>query len=147
MAANTNPVFPLTPYCKSASLAAVTACATRAPIATADLATNNLVELVGTSTNGRKIDRIQVQACSSSITAATAAQLVQLWEWDGTTAWLIDEIVVTSLTPSVSAVSYATSKSYTNLVLPSTHKLYVSTTVTTTASTTALQVTAFGGDY
>jgi hypothetical protein len=38
-------------------------------------------------------------------------------------------------------------KSYTNLVLPASHALYMSTTVTTTASTTALEVQAFGGLY
>jgi hypothetical protein len=65
-----------------------------------------------------------------------------------TTAYLYDEILVTVVTPSASAVaSFVAQKSYTTLVLPSTFALYASVGVTTTASTTALSVQAFGGAY
>jgi hypothetical protein len=102
---------------------------------------------VPTSTNGVRIDMIRVKACSSSVTAATVAQLVQIWEWDGTNAYLYDELAVTAVTPSTTVASFVLEKSYTNLVLPASHALYMSTTVTTTASTTALEVQAFGGLY
>lgn len=147
MAQNTAPIYPLTPYAVNASLAAVTACTTRAPTVTASLAAANIIALCPASANGRRVDKIQVQACSSSITAPTVAQTVQVWLWDGTTAYLIDEIPVTAVTPSTTAAAFVTSKSYTNLVLPAAFALYVSTTVTTTASTTALSVTLFAGDY
>ena len=147
MAANTTPIFPGTPYAVNASLAAATACTTRAPTATASLAAANILAFVPTSTNGLRIDRIQVQACSSSITATTAAQVVGIWMHDGTNAYLIDEITVTAQAPSTTAVAFSVSKNYSNLVLPATFSLYVSTTVTTTAATTALSVTAFGGAY
>ena len=147
MAANTAPIFPLTPYCGNLSLDSVSACTTRAPVATASLSANNIFEFVSTSTNGRKIDRIQVQANSTSVTAASTPQIVQIWIWDTTKAYLIDEIVITSVTPSTTSVAFVTSKAYTNLVLPPTYKLFASTTVATTSSTNAIQLTAFGGDY
>jgi hypothetical protein len=49
--------------------------------------------------------------------------------------------------PSFTTPAFNTFKNYTNLVIPSTFSLYASTTVTTTASTTALSVTTFGGAY
>jgi hypothetical protein len=147
MPANFKPIFPLTPYVKSLSLAAVSACTTRAPTATASLAAANILELTPVSTNGRRIDRIEVNAASSSITATTAAQLVGIWVWDGTTAYLVDEIPVTAQAPSTTAAAFTLSRDYTTLVLPAAFKLFASTTVATTASTTALVVTVFGGDY
>lgn len=147
MSANTVPIFPLTPYAKQLSLAAVTACTTRAPTATAGLAAANILELTPVSTNGVRIDKITVRACSNSITAATVAQTVLIWLWDGTTAFVVDEIAVTAQTSSTTAAAFSVSSSYGNLVLPPTYKLFASTTVTTTASTTALQVQAFGGEY
>lgn len=147
MPANTTPIFPATPYIKRLSIAAQTACTTRAPTATASLAAANIIELTPVSTNGLRIDAITVNACSTSITAPTVAQLVGIWLWDGTTASLIDEIVVTAVTPSTTAVSFTTTKNYSTLVLPPEFKLFASTTVTTTASTTALQVTVLGGAY
>lgn len=148
MTTTATPIFAQTPFVKSLSLAAQTACTTRAPTATASLAGANITEFCGTSTNGRRIDSIQVQACSTSITAPTAGNIVQIWAWDGTTAYLIDEISVTAVTPSTTAVAFTTTKYYTQPInLPAAFKLYASVTVTTTASTTALQVTAYGGDY
>ncbi len=147
---NQAPIYPLNPYAVNASLAAVTACTTRAPTATASLAAANISILVPASAgngNGVRIDRIQVQACSSAFTAATAAQTVSIWLWDGTTAYMIDEILVTLTTPSTTAKAFNTFNTYTNLLLPPTFALYMSTSITTTASTTALSVTAFGGSY
>jgi len=75
------------------------------------------------------------------------AQTVLIWLLDGTTAWVIDEILVTAVTPSTTAAAFSTEKTYSNLVIPTGYSLYASTTVTTTSSTTALQVTAFGGAF
>lgn len=129
----------------TANLAAVTACTTRGPTVTAGLAAANIILCVAANaTADQKISRIDVKGISTSITAATAAQLVGIWHWDGTTAYLVDEITVSALTPSTTTPSFQTYTLYDDLVLPATHALYVSTTVTTTASTTALQVTAHG---
>ncbi len=147
MAANTSPIFPLLPYALSSTLAAVTACTTRAPTATASLAAANITIFVPTSTNGTRIDQIAVQAASSSFTAPTAAQTVMIWMWDGTTAYLVDEIIVSLVTPSTTAKAFRVEKNYSDLVLPAAFALYISTSITTTASTTALTVQAFGGVY
>ena len=148
MAVTATPVFAQGPYHKATSLAAVTACTTRAPTPTASLAAANIVALTAASTNGLRIDSIQVQACSTAIGATTAAQLVQVWMWDGTNAYLIDEISVTALVPSATSPAFTSTKYYTNPILvPAANVLYISTTVTTTAGTTALLVSAFGGAY
>jgi hypothetical protein len=147
MSANTLPIFPIAPLNTAANLTAVTACATRAPILTSNLSTNNLVLLTPTSTNGTRIDNIHIQGSSSSITAATTAGLVQLWIYDGTTATLYTEIPVLAVTPSATSAAFNSNTSFTTLVLSPTQSLYVSSTVTTTVSTNALTVIANGGTY
>ncbi len=134
------------PYEVSGSLAAATACATRAPTATASLAGNNIFILVPTSNNGRRIDSVSVKGCSSSITAATANQTVTLWEHDGTTAYPFKEILVSAVTPSTTVASFESGLVPINKTLPAAFSMYMSTSVTTTANTTALCVTASGAD-
>lgn len=148
MAVTATPIFVQAPLVGYVDLSAQTACTTRGKTATASLAAANIVQLLPTTTNGCRVDSIQVNACSTSITAATAANLVQIWIWDGTNAQLYTEIAVSALTPSTTTAAFTTTLTLTNpLVLPSTHRLYASVTVTTTASTTALQVFTFGGAY
>jgi len=147
MAVTSTPIFAQTPFASSLSMTAQTACSTRASTATASLAGANIIEFVTTSTNGLRIDSIQVNACGTGITTANAANIVGIWLWDGTTARLINEILVTAVTPSASAVAaFTTTLTYAQpLNLPLTYKLFATVGVTTTAAGTALQVTAFGG--
>ncbi len=149
MAVTATPIFAQTPFASSLSMTAQTACSTRAPTATASLAAANIVEFVATSTNGLRIDSIQVNACGTGITTANAANIVGIWLWDGTTARLINEILVTAVTPSASATAaFTTTLVYAQpLNLASTYKLFATVGVTTTAAGTALMVTAFGGAY
>ena len=149
MTANTTPIFPATPLNGIGSLAAATACTTRGPIAHASLGSSpcNAVQVIPSQTNGARIDKIAVQAISTAIGAPTVAQTVIIWLSDGTTAYPVDEIQITALTPSALIPAFNTSKQYTNLNLPTGWSLWASTTVTTTASTTALAVQAFGGAY
>ena len=149
MAVTSSPIFAQTPFASSLSMTAQTACSTRAPTATASLAGANIIEFVTTSTNGLRIDSIQVNACGTGISTANAANIVGIWLWDGTIARLINEILVTAVTPSASAVAaFTTTLTYAQpLNLPSTYKLFATVGVTTTAAGTALQVTAFGGAY
>ena len=149
MAVTATPIFAQTPFASSLSMTAQTACSTRAPTATASLAAANIVEFVTTSTNGLRIDSLQVNACGTGISTANAANIVGIWLWDGTIARLINEILVTAVTPSASAVAAFTSTlTFTQpLNIPSTYKLFATVGVTTTAAGTALQVTAFGGAY
>ena len=148
MAVTSTPIFAQTPYAKTLTLAAQTACTTRAPTATASLAGANITAFVPTSTNGLRIDSIQVNAAGTSISTINAANIVGIWLWDGTTAFLIQEILVTAVTPSTTAAAFTTTYTFpAPLVMPAAFALYASTTVTTTAAGTALQVTAFGGAY
>ena len=148
MAVTSTPIFAQTPYAKTLTLAAQTAATTRAPTATASLAGANIVAFVPVSTNGLRIDSIQVNACGTGITTANAANLVDIWLWDGTTAFMILEIAVTAVTPSATAAAFTTTYTFpAPLILPAAFALYASTTVTTTAAGTALQVTAYGGAY
>jgi hypothetical protein len=148
MAVTATPIFAQTPYVVAKTLAAQTATTTRAPTASANLAAANIVTFVPTSTNGLRIDSIQVNACGTSLTTANAANTVMIWAFDATTAFMIQEISVTAVTPSATAPSFTTTYVFPiPLNLPSTWSLYVSLGTTTTAAGTALQVTAFGGAY
>ena len=148
MPVTSTPIFAQAPYMACTTLAAQTACTTRGPTATASLAAANIVQIVPTSTNGLRIDAIQVNACSTSFTAPTAGNIVGIWVHDGTTAYLFTEILVTAVTPSTTVAGFTTTLTFANpLVLPSTFKLFASVSVTTTASTTALQVCVMGGSY
>ena len=131
-----------------ANLTAIAACTTRAPIATANLAASNLVALTAASTLGMRADSIEVQAVSTSMTGASVAALVGIWMWDGTNATLIQEIVITAVTPSTTSAAFTTTVTFANPIgIPPTYRLYVSTTVATTAATNALAVLAFGGSF
>lgn len=148
MPVTATPIFVQSPLIGYLDMSAQTACTTRGKTATASLAGANIIQLLNTTTNGCRIDSFQVNACSTSITAASAANLVQIWIWDGTNAQLYTEITVSAVTPSTTTAAFTTTVTLTNpLVLPSTYKLYASLTVTTTASTTALQCFCFGGNY
>ena len=148
MAVTSTPIFAQTPYAKTLTLVAQTACTTRAPTATASLAGANITAFVPVSTNGLRIDAIQVNAAGTGITTANAANLVDIWLWDGTTAFMILEIAVTAVTPSATAAAFTTTYTFpAPLIVPAAFALYASTTVTTTAAGTALQVTAYGGAY
>lgn len=148
MAVTTNAIIlPQAPQVWNLSLAAVTACTTRAPTATASLAGANIFLFVAATTNGCRVDKILVKGCSTSFVAATVAQTVTIWEWDGTTAFPIDELLITAVTPSTTVASFQGQTVYTNLVLPATHALYAATSITTTAATTALCLTATGALY
>ena len=148
MAVTATPIFAQTPYAKSVTLAAQTACSTRAPTATASTAAANIIAFVPASTNGLRIDSIQVNACGTGITTANAANVVGIWVDDATSAYLIAEILVTAVTPSATTAAFTTTYTFPlPLNLPAAFVLKASVGVTTTAAGTALQVTAFGGAY
>jgi len=133
MPANTSPIFPLTPVVGIATLTAATAVTSRANI----VGNTGLVQLTPTSTNGTRVDLITVNSKATSV-----ASIVDIWLNDGTTSFLIDEIVVTAVTASTTAPAFSTSKAYSNLVLPPTYRLFISEQVQTD-----LTVCAYGGTY
>ena len=148
MAVTSTPIFAQTPYAKTLTLAAQTACTTRAPTATGSTTAANIIAFVPASTNGLRIDSIQVNACGTGITTANAANVVGIWVDDATSAYLIAEILVTAVTPSATTAAFTTTYTFPlPLNLPAAFVLKASVGVTTTAAGTALQVTAFGGAY
>jgi hypothetical protein len=136
--------FLFAPY----SMAAQTACTTRAPTAVGSANAAFIFQVPGTvTTSGCRIDRIYIKGCSTSFTAATVAQTVTIWISDGTTCYPFDEILVTAVTPSTTVSSYQGFNTYTGLNLPATYSVWVSTSIATTASTTALLAEVTGATY
>ncbi len=134
MAANTIPIFPVSPVIGVAALSSPSPITSRLNIS----GTTGLTQLTPTSSDGKRIDRIQVHYNGNS-TAST----VFIWIYDGTTSYLFDEISISAVTASTTVQAFDTFNNYTTLVLPSSYKLYVSTTV----SSQVFTVFAFGGDY
>ena len=150
MAANINPIFPLTPYAVACSLIAASAGTSRAPTATANMGNTPIFAVAlgaVAGANGRRIDRIQVKGAATAIGGATTAGSVIIWLDDGVTAWPIAEILTPVVTPSASVASLDVQALFNNLILPSGYKLWASTTITGAAAAHALVVLAFGGDY
>lgn len=141
-------ITPQKPYIAFADLTGGTtatgsvAVTSRAP----QTATTNLSPLGNSPADGRQINSITVRGASTSITAATAAMIVFVWEYDGTNYKLVDEIPVTAVTPSTSAPAFTVTNYYSGWIVPASHTLWVSSTVATGAATTALYVMLKAGD-
>ena len=138
MAANTAPIFPLTPVIGIATLVAPTAITSRANIT----GTTGLVQLTATSTNGTKVPMITVKGSATSV-----ATNLFIWLYNGTTSYLFDEIDIPVQTAGNTSDSYFTAKNYellygASIVLPPTYQLYVSVSVQQN-----LNVFAYGGQY
>lgn len=133
MAANTNPIFPLSPIVGIGTLTTATAITSRANIT----GTTGLVQLTATSTNGTRIDSISIKGKGT-----TVASIVSIWIYNGTTSFLYDEFDVSAITASTTVDSFSTTRLYQNFVLPPTYQAYISETVQTD-----LTAFAFGGAY
>ena len=133
MAAGTSPIFPSAPIVGIASLVSASAITTRTPIT----GTTGLVQLTATSTNGTRVDAITVKAQGNS-----TAGLLDVWVYNGTTAYLYDEITIATVTANTTTASNVATNTYSTLTLPPTYQLYVSQTVSSNVS-----VMAFGGTY
>jgi len=133
MAAGTSPIFPSAPIVGIASLVSASAITSRAPIT----GTTGLVQLTATSTNGTRVDAITVKAQGNS-----TAGLLDVWVYNGTTAYLYDEITIATVTANTTTASNVATNTYSTLTLPPTYQLYVSQTVSSNVS-----VMAFGGTY
>jgi hypothetical protein len=156
MAANTTPIFPLTPFNASTQLANANGAAITSGIKLVGAAPTGLVPLVPVTTNGVRIDKITVNVAGTAV-GLNAASQVWVWLHDtaaqntstaANTATVYDELLVPAVTSTASTVRGATvSQSYTNLTLSPTQSLWVSTTVTPTDVSGLLTITANGGAY
>lgn len=124
----TSPVFAVTPRIGSVY------------IATADssyTAPTNVGTLIAGASTGTRIAEIVVKCAATS-----AAAIVRIFLYDGTSYWLFDEILVAAATGSSTVQQTRVSTTYNNLILPSQSW---SIRVTTSVSQ-ATHVTAFGAD-
>jgi hypothetical protein len=133
MPAATSPIFPNVPIIGIASLVSNTAVTSRAVIS----GTTGLTQLTATSTNGTRIDFIEVVAQGNSVATSQC-----IWIYNGSNSYLYDEIAISAVTANTITPATSNSVTYTTLVLPPTYQLYTSQTVSSNVS-----VFAFGGQY
>jgi hypothetical protein len=124
----TQPAFAVTPRMAAVSISTAESSYT-APTAVGTLIT-------GAST-GTRVAEIVVKCAATS-----AAALVRVFLYDGSSYWLFDEIVVAAATGSTTVAQTRVSTTYNNLVLPSSSW---SVRVTTSVAQ-ATHVTALGAD-
>ena len=140
MAANTSPIFPLTP--KSTGLSVVGSSAVTAR--TAITGTTGLTLLFTAGSNGSRIDTMVVQATGTSLSG-----LLDFWIYDGTTSRLFYELTITAVTPSTTASGFNSVVNTSNInagvpiTIPSGTSLYCSSQV----ANQLIGVIVFGGDY
>jgi hypothetical protein len=123
-----SPVFAVTPRMTAVS------------IATADssyTAPTNVGTLITGASTGTRVSEIVVKCAATS-----AAAIVRIFLYDGTTYWLFDEVTVAAATGSATVQQTRVSTTYNNLILPSASW---SVRVTTSVSQ-ATHVTALGAD-
>jgi hypothetical protein len=133
MPASTSPIFPSAPIIGIASMVSNTAVTARTNI----VGTTGLTQLTANSTNGTRIDFIEVQGQGT-----TVATIVDVWVNDGTNSYLVDEISLAAATANTTVVASSNTIAYTRLTLPPTYRVFVSQQVSTNVT-----VFAFGGTY
>ena len=138
MTVTATPIFTQSPLCGIATFVTPTAITSGANIT----GTTGLTALIPTSTNGVRVDAISYEAAGT-----TAAALVYIWIYNGTTSYLFDTLIIPAVTPSTTVVN-ATATNYYNganqkvLYLPPTFAVYVSTTISQNGT-----VFGFNGAY
>jgi len=140
MAANTSPIFPLTPVATGLSVIGSSAVTAR----TAITGTTGLSLCFSAGANGSRIDTIIIQA-----TGTTLAGLIDFWVYDGTTSRMVYEASVTVVTGSTTtagfnlAISTTTFNGGVPLTLPSGSSLYASSQV----ASQLVGIITTGGNY
>jgi hypothetical protein len=122
MPANTTPIFALTPQL---DLARITGTTTDK----SGLTTANLVTLLSATTFGTKVTQIGFKFVGTS-TAGTF--LIFISDTDGTTLRLFDEILITAVTSSTTALSARQVNFYSDLQLKSGQRILVGATTVNT---------------
>jgi len=124
----TTPNFASTPRCSSVSISTAD---------TSRTAPTNVGTLFTAGSNGSRIDEINITAAGAS-----TANVVRIFIYNGTTYFLLQEILITAITPSASVASFSTAITFNSLVIPSGSSVRV-----TTNNADTYHVTAFGGDF
>ena len=120
-----SPVFAVTPRMSAVS------------IATADssyTAPTNVGTLITGASTGTRVAEIVVKCAATS-----AAAIVRIFLYDGTTYWHFDEVTIAAATGSATVQQTRVSTTYNNLILPSASwSVRVTTSVAQTTHVTAL---------
>lgn len=124
----TTPNFASTVRCSSVSISTAD---------TSRTAPTNVGTLFTAGSNGSRIDEIDITAAGTS-----TANVVRIFVYNGTTYFLLQEVLITAITPSASISSFSTAITFNSLVIPSGHSIRV-----TTNNAETYHVTAFGGDF
>ena len=109
-------------------------------ISTADTsrtAPTNVGTVFTAGASGSRIDEVSISA-----TGTTTAGVVRLFIYNGTTYYLLQEILVSAITPSTTLAVFSYDATFNNLMLPSGSSLRV-----TTNNAESFSVIAFGGDF
>lgn len=131
MAANTSPIFPLTPKIGSAVLATANTARTATGV-------TNLDAMITAGAAGTRVDLIKVVAAGT-----VTAGVVRIWYFSGTgNAVLLKEILITATTPSTTVETFTVEWAPSNLVLPASSVLLAST-----HNSEGFNVLCFAGDY
>ena len=133
MPAGTSPIFPQVPIIGISSMVSNTAVTARTNI----VGTTGLTQVLANSTNGTRVDFIEVQGQGN-----TVATIIDIWINDGTNSYLVDEISLPAATANTTVFASSNTISYTKLTLPPTYRLFTSQQVSANVT-----VFAFGGTY
>ena len=123
-----SPVFAVTPRIGNVSIATAEASYT---------APTNVGTLITGASTGTRVSEIVVKCAATS-----AAAIVRIFLYDGSTYWHFDEVTIAAATGSATVQQTRVSTTYNNLILPSASW---SVRVTTSVSQTT-HVTALGAD-
>ena len=127
------PVFAATPVCWSGLVPAT---------ADPSMVTPTNVTTLGTAgASGTKIEEIVCQGVGT-----TAAGVINIFLYDGSTYHLFDLFIVPAYTSSTTAGAWRASRQYQNLILPA-NTWTLRCTVTTAGNQSMVKVTATGGSY
>jgi hypothetical protein len=129
----TSPVYASTPKVGSAAAPGFDTSLT-APSTTATILTGG--------SSGSKVEEIIVQG-----TGTTAAGVLNIWLHDGSNYSLIDQVLLTAVTSSTTAVAFRQVRQYSNLWLPSNSWTLRISHTTTGNDTNKLRVTALYNDF
>lgn len=157
MAANINPIFPLTPNMGVMNALLSTAMTNTKAYDGTQAAGTAMVHCFTAGTDGARLDKIVVRLTSTNGATAsgtTSATVVRFWANNGsvnTTATnnqLLGEVAI----PATAVVALATSINAEyevsfNLALPANYKIYAGATVAVGGTNCALVICPVGGDY
>lgn len=160
MAVTSTPIFTQAPNMGALNAILSTAMTNTKAFDGTETVGTSLVLVFTAGVNGSRVDDVTCRLTSKNGSAAsgtTTASLVRFWINNGntnTTATnnlLLGEVAIPATTVTALANTTMTTYSLTfpngGLNLPANYRIYAGTTIATGGTNTAVQVSAFGGDY